>query len=188
MNIRLLFVVVGFVYGSQVLADNQDPDKANSSASNNTKPYEIVITPTVTKSDLRGLIQEVESDFFDRFNELNIDDSFDIVCYKMTPPMTHISQRVCEPLFLIQLRSQNASDSTYTLGTQYATGPFGAAVGSGMPPVIMNPEALRRETSESFKLLQENMEELNRTDNELRSIGSALAQLKARLEKFGKED
>ena len=36
-------------------------------------PYEIVITPTISKGDLRELIAGVEEDFYNKFNEINID-------------------------------------------------------------------------------------------------------------------
>lgn len=41
---------------------------------------------------------------------------------------------------------------------------------------------------DEFEILLEKVEEFNRTDDQFRSIGSVLAQLKARLQNFGKND
>ena len=80
-------------------------------------PYEVIVTPNVTKKDLRQLIQQVEEDFFARFNELNIDDDYDVICYRYTPTNSHISRRVCEPNFKIRARADNASETAFALIT-----------------------------------------------------------------------
>lgn len=163
---------------------NQGLQLSDESMPVESKPYEIVITPTVTRTDLRGLIQTVEDDFFSRFNELNIDENYDIYCYKHTPIMSHISERVCEPLFLRRARGENSSETLFLLGSASKD----AVNQSSGSANFLTPDVMRRDKRKDFETLQEKMEELNQTDEELRSIGSVLAQLKARLEKFGKED
>lgn len=163
---------------------NQELRRNDSSTTAVNKPYEIIIQPTLTRTHLRGLIQTVEEDFFDRFNELNIDDDYDIVCYKHTPTMSHISERVCEPLFLLRARGENSSEVTFLLGST-SKDAVNQASGSAN---LQTPDVMKRNMKREFNILQEKMEELNSSDDELRSIGSVLAQLKARLKNFGRED
>lgn len=164
---------------------DQVAQQSTSASSTRRTPYEIVITPTITRSDLRGMIETVEDDFFARFNELNIDKNYDIVCYKHRPTMSHITERVCEPLFLIRARGDNSFENAFNL---IGSNSKDATNQAKFSATLDNPDTVRRNKKEDFEILQEKMEEFNRTDDELRSIGSVLAQLKARLEGFGKDD
>lgn len=163
-------------------ASAQDDSESNSTQQSARLPYEVVIHPTVTRSDLRELIVDVEDDFFARFNELNIDDEYDVYCYEYVPTMSHIKQRVCEPIFMIRGRGDNAAESAYILGSlcNCRFGPQGNAF--AMPPATM-----RKEKSTEYETLQEMMEQFTRSDTQFRSIGNALAELKSRLENFGKD-
>lgn len=143
-------------------------------------PYEVIVRPRITRRDLRQLISKVEEDFFSRFNEINIDDAYDIVCYRQTPIMSHISERVCEPRFTMDTRNLNASEVTMLLGGSGVWTP-----GGGRSAYVLTPRTLQRENRTDYEVLQEKMEELTRTDAEFRSIGNALAELKQRLEEFG---
>ena len=145
-------------------------------------PYEVIVRPRVTRAHLRELITKVEDDFFAKFNELNIDDAYDIACYKHTPIMSHISERVCEPWFVLNTRNLNSTEVTMFLGNAGK-----GVAGSERSAYLLTPRALNRETSSDYEILQEKMEELTRSSPEFRSIGNALAELKARLEKFGDE-
>ncbi len=145
-------------------------------------PYEVVVTPTITISDLRKLIVAVEDDFFEKFNELNIDDDYDVACYKEKVTMSHITTRICEPWFMIKARGDAAGEMAYNLGTTFATGPFGTAVGSQQAPMAYSAPELRKKMAEEYETLQEKMEQFTRVDFEFRSIGNALAELKARME------
>lgn len=146
------------------------------------KPYEIVIRPTMTRLNLRELIVEVEDDFFNRYNELNTDNDYDVICYKYVPTMSHISKRVCEPVFLILARSENAAETATALARQ-ARHPISGTVGT----VLLSPKAMRKEVKPDLGILQEKLEALNATDDQLHSIGSVLANLRSRLANFGKE-
>ena len=150
-------------------------------------PYEVVVTPTITRSDLRKLIVDVEDDFFAKFNELNIDDDYDIACYKEKITMSHITTRICEPWFMIKARADASAEMTYRLGTTFATGPFGAAVGSQPAPMIYSVREMRKKMAGEYETLQDRMEQFTRSNIEFRSIGNALAELKSRMESFGKD-
>lgn len=178
----LLFPVVGFSQdrtdGDEVVG--RDLQSSSRSEPQAKMPYEIVITPTIRRSDLRGLIQLVEEDFYDKFNELNLDDAYDIICYEYVPTMSHIPKRQCEPIFMIQARGRNASEAAFALASKY--------VDQQASAFVLSPRGLRTVKGGEYEILQEKMETFNRDNEEFRSIGSVLAQLKARLENFGKDD
>jgi len=142
-------------------------------------PYEIVVRPQISRAGLRDLIQKVEEDFYERFNELNIDDFYDIVCYKFLPTMTHIPERRCEPLFLMRSRNLNASETAMILGLKDR--------GARRSAFLFTPRMLQKENKPDFVVLQDMMEEFTQSDTEFRSIGNALAELKSRLENYGSE-
>ncbi len=147
-----------------------------------TLPYEVVVRSRISRRGLRELIQRVEDDFFDKFNELNIDDYYDVICYKHTPTMSHISERICEPRFIMETRNLNASEVTMLIGN---VGKWTA--GSAKSAFAFTPRTLHREKRSDYEILQEKMEELTSADSEFRSIGNALAELKARLENYESE-
>ncbi len=154
---------------------NQEPEGKLESS----KPYEIVITPTISRTKLRELIADVEEDFYEKFNELNIDDSYDIVCYKHTPTMSHIWRRVCEPWFMLQSRGDMASQVTFLLG-HGSPSANESAIG-----MMKSDRQLIREKKRSYEELQMLMEEFSRSDSEFRQIGEVLAELKYRFENYG---
>jgi len=172
----LCMVFLPGVAVSQEVAD----DALENEAVVGQLPYEVIVRPQITRAGLRELIIEVEDDFFEKFNELNIDDAYDILCYKHTPIMSHISERVCEPWFVMDARNLNASEVTMLLGDIGKWTP-----GGGRSAYVLTPRTLKREKRTDYEILQEKMEELTRSDEEFRSIGNALAELKARLENFG---
>lgn len=163
----------------QIVAAQGDEAENSGTTFEDQLPYEIVITPTISRLDLRNLIEKVEADFFNRFNELNEDDEYDVLCYRYTPTMSHISKRRCEPVFVIRTRGDIASEATFRLGT---SGAF--AAGSRSSAFVLPPKGMRREVEPQFEILEEIMRDLNGSDAELKSIGSVLAELKWQLKNF----
>ncbi len=180
MKLHTLNVLFSLSLLSIASAYGQDTSVTYKVVQESRKPYEIVITPTVTRTDLRSLIVQVEEDFYARFNELNIDDHYDVFCYSYLPTMSHISKRTCEPDFMIRARGDVASYDAFLL----ASGSLQARSSA----LLLSPKAMRKEVEPDYEILQEKMEELSTTDLELRSIALAMAKLKARLKNFGKED
>ena len=166
------------------VAQDQDVDaeKGSEGVKVGQLPYEVIVRPQITRRDLRQLIVQVEEDFYGRFNELNIDDYYDIHCYKNTPTMSHISERICEPWFAFEARHANAAETARLLGD---LGPWG---GGGHNNVYaMNKSLLKSDKKSDYELLQEKLEEFTRSDTEFRAIGNVLAALKKQLENFGEE-
>lgn len=139
--------------------------------------YEVVISSTITRDRLRELIVQVEDDFFAKFNELNADDNYDVLCFTHRPSNSYITKRICEAKFVTEARSEFAAETGNALGRlgQYNDG-------------FSGPQSMQSNEAPKYEILQEKLEEFARTDEEFRSIGNALAKLRARLENYGKED
>ncbi|PCJ19683.1 MAG: hypothetical protein COA96_16175 [SAR86 cluster bacterium] len=163
-----------------VMAQNSSTETDSTASS---LPYQITIRPEFTWSDLRKLIVDVEDDFYGKFNELNIDDAYDIYCYKYVPTMSHITQRVCEPLFMIDARGLNASEAAFNLVSPAGDGGHS---GPGSTP-LYSPSEMRNHEGLNYEVLQEKMEEFMHTDKEFSEIGSVLGKLKYRLQNRKKE-
>jgi len=152
----------------------QDAPESQQASSVTRLPYEITVTPNLSRGGLQKLIDEVEDDFVNRFNELNLDDDYDIHCDNVTPTMSHIKTRVCEPSFYIQARADNASMYVTTLL-------------NGGTPFLLSASAMKKETHSDYEILQEKVDELTKTDKGLRGVAYVLGELKNRLKNFGKE-
>lgn len=157
------------------LAQEDTAEEADRSVGAESElPYQITVRGRVTRARLRNLIRDVQEDFFKKFNELNIDDAYDVHCYKYTPTMSHISHRICEPAFQIDARAENAAEAAFILG---CTGICG-------DPDLFSPRLLHRTLKPNFEILQAKLEELTRENADFRQIGNVLAELKYRLENY----
>lgn len=166
--------LIAFLTASAPLTAQVQSQETSSPQTSGKLPYEVIVTPDVTRRDLRRLMIEVENDLFQRFNELNLDDDYDIICERRRPTMSHIKRRTCEPKFLIRVRSENASEFAQALNSRYQGWLF-------------SPSTLKREVSGNFEILQEKMEALTTQDYEFRSMAESLLELRSRYENFGEE-
>ncbi len=57
---------------------------------------------------LKRDIVQAEENIFQLFNENNSSDKMDIICKKRKHTFSHILRRVCEPVFLSEMRTRNA--------------------------------------------------------------------------------
>ncbi|MDE0733592.1 MAG: hypothetical protein OSB72_11110 [Gammaproteobacteria bacterium] len=121
---------------------------------------EIQVIGARTFFSLRMQIVEEENKLYGMFNELNSNDDFDIECQKIAPTGTHISQRVCEPRFVIEMRARMARDWVSGIGELNSTSDLGVETADQMEKLeeehdriaIEHPEYL--ETLRSFADLQ----------------------------------
>lgn len=147
-------------------------------------PYEVVITSKPSRAYLRDLIEQVEEDFFAKFNEFNDEDMYDMYCYKYTPAMTHIRKRACEPLFMIKYRSQQSSDGLFLMNAGGAGGDSNS-LGSKMMGVYLPSESeMRKHQGRYYETLTQKLEEAAATNKEIGEIANVMAQLKYRLENY----
>jgi hypothetical protein len=68
-----------------------------------------VIVPGRRPDNLRAEIERLEVAVYDRFNALNSNDEFDIVCFEQAPTGSNIPVRNCAPRFVTQAESGAAS-------------------------------------------------------------------------------
>jgi hypothetical protein len=120
---------------------------------------------------LRELIVQSEADTYARFNELNLDDDYDILCSRSKPTMSHITRRTCEPVFLTKERSDNHGFALFNLASRNGNG-FGVA----------SEFQLKLMAKRDYEELQRRMEAFTSTDPEFRALMQQLLDLRAAFE------
>lgn len=60
---------------------------------------EVIVLGSKSLFDLKLEMYRAEEALYDLFNSLNMDDDFDVHCYKEAPVGSHIKQRVCKTNF-----------------------------------------------------------------------------------------
>ena len=75
-------------------------------AADNSDIEEIIVIGELSKSAVRSQIIRVETDIYNFYNENNGNKKLNIVCSQVALTGTRIPQRVCEPVFLTEARSQ----------------------------------------------------------------------------------
>ncbi len=172
----LLLMLLGPSMLAQESTDNTIVSEAlanESTAEQNPTdaPTEIVVTPMLQISDLRKLMAEAEDDTYAKYNELNLDDDYDIMCWRSKPTMSHITRRTCEPLFLTRERSDNHGFALLNMARKNG-------VGFGIASELQLKLMLKREYEE----LQRRMAAFTSTDPEFRALMQKLLDLRAAVE------
>ena len=75
-------------------------------AADNSDIEEIIVIGELSKSAVRSQIIRVETDIYNFYNANNGNKKLNIVCSQVALTGTRIPQRVCEPVFLTEARSQ----------------------------------------------------------------------------------
>ena len=101
-----------------VIAQNQPVDVEDSVQSQpvnqaqSSRPIEqIIITTERSFHTLRLHIDNAEDSLYATFNDLNIDDDFDVDCGETDYTHTHIQDHVCVPAFFNRLIFESTQDS-----------------------------------------------------------------------------
>lgn len=168
VNSRITLAATLFLFGP--VSVTQDLPTSPQSSRQSRLPYEIIVTPNVTLSNLEKLLVQIEDDFFEKFNELNVDQKYDVRCYEFVPTGSHIKSRVCDPNLFINAQGDNASEY------------MSAIISKVPPPLLMSRKDLRFQTRQDFEILQNKLEEMYRANLEFNSIGNALSDVKKRIE------
>ena len=71
---------------------------------------EIIVTAPRSLRSMRVEIDEVQDRAFALFNELNVDNDYDIVCRRETPTGSYIPVRVCRPRYVDRLEAEATQD------------------------------------------------------------------------------
>ncbi|MBQ14191.1 MAG: hypothetical protein QGG67_11715 [Gammaproteobacteria bacterium] len=72
---------------------------------------EIVVRAQRSFFLLRAQIDTAEDTFYSNYNDLNVNDEFDVDCRSVVYTGTHISKRECWPAFFDRLVARNSQDS-----------------------------------------------------------------------------
>jgi hypothetical protein len=102
LAVRTFCIVMILGLGPPALAQEAAPPADGANA-------EEVIVPGRRPENLRVEIERLEVAVYDRFNALNSNDEFDIVCFEQAPTGSNIPLRKCAPRFVIQAESDAAS-------------------------------------------------------------------------------
>lgn len=144
--VKALKVLV--VIGLAVPAFAQD-----AAAPTATAGVEEVIVPGKVPENIRVEIERLETAVYDRFNDLNSNDEFDIHCVMQAPTGSNIPLRTCVPNFV--LRAESAA------GRRMLTDGRGGAGNNN------NPAEQRARMEEKGRELNEEMQRVARQDEEL---------------------
>jgi len=127
---------------------------------------EQVVIDDLTIPQLRAEIEKIQNEFYRVFNSMNEDDNFDIICHKYTETGTNISDRACEPRFMIDRRGENAKN--YQAGIDD----------------LLTPDMLVAELQPEFAKLTEKMNEVARQSDYFRELNQILGMLRARMDEL----
>lgn len=165
------------------LAQNQTSVATTTAASqsSDTLPAEIIVTPLMNRRNLRSLISQVEEDFVKRFNELNLDEDYDIDCYKYTKTGTHMTKAICEPNFFKDARREDASLAVFNMAS--ATTLFRLEAVQ-----VLTDNGLRRGLGQEYAIMQAKVAKLTNSDQALKTLIENLNELNHSLESYGKDD
>ncbi|MYJ97048.1 MAG: hypothetical protein F4053_16155 [Proteobacteria bacterium] len=106
-----LLVALGYPMDRVALAQGEEATaEAPAEDAGYADLEEIVVTAPRTLRSLRAEIDEVQDRAFALFNELNVDNDYDIVCRRETPTGSHIPVRVCRPRYVDRLEAEAAQD------------------------------------------------------------------------------
>jgi hypothetical protein len=117
-----------------------------------------IIVRGQTRADLRLRIQMAEEAVYDRFNEINSNDEFDIHCRQEMLTGSNISRRVCQANFWRDAQSRAGEETVRALQGSYS----------------LNAQQFLAEAIYKRRLLNQEMRRLATEDPEL---GQALARL-----------
>lgn len=126
---------------------------------------EEVIVRGQTPERLRAQIQEAEEAYFDRFNEINSSDEFDIVCYYRVEIGSKIPRRRCLPRFWRDRERDIGEETARAMQGSYA----------------INSQVFVAEQQYKSVQLADEMQRLTAEDDELLRAVTRLANLKQAL-------
>ena len=143
-------VVTGAAF-AQAGGVGEDEPASGASAS---ADEEVIVRGRLQRSGLRARIELAENAFYDRFNAINSDDEFDIVCRQVVELGSRIPKRVCEPNFVRAASERIGKDTLMSMqGGAYA-GNTQAAAGEAHYKRLLIEQEIRKLAKEDAVLLQ----------------------------------
>ncbi len=109
--LAVLLLAWGFPPDRAALAQEaQTTDDARAGEPSYEHLEEVIVTAPRTLRSMRAEIDAVQDRAFALFNELNVDNDYDIVCRRETPTGSHIPQRACRPRYMDRLEAEATQD------------------------------------------------------------------------------
>lgn len=158
---------------------------APASQSSSALPTEIIVTPRMNRRNLRSLISQVEEDFVKRFNELNLDDDYDVECYSYTSTGTHLTKAICEPRFFRDTRREDAQRAAIDMNHEKKGAPILARLELLQ---VQSDEELALGVKQKYAVMQEKVAQLTNSDEALKILIKNLNELNYALENYGKNN
>ena len=152
---------------------------------------EITIVGEKTLLAMRHQIELEEENLYGMFNELNSSDELDIRCRTLTKRLSHITERICEPVFLTNYRIERNRNALTEMRQAWSD--------EGIDPVILlngldlmeSEYDLRKDSGHKFEQLSEEMLRIALENPEYFATLQRISRLKAEFEaarklEFGK--
>ncbi len=122
-----------------------------------------IVLEDLTKSELRAEIEKYENEFYRVFNSTVEDAALKITCSFYKPTGSHMSQRACEPKFLVDARNENVRN--YNLGID----------------VPISLEDIRKDMEDEFSALTAAMNAALESHDYFRALNADLRMLREML-------
>ena len=107
---RLTSALIGILLGLPLYVSAQDTptDAENEVAAGSIE--EVRVSGTRDLSEMRQELVEAEDNIYRVYNELNLDDDYDIICTRETRITSHFSQRVCKARLFREAAAESAKE------------------------------------------------------------------------------
>ena len=122
-----------------------------------------IVMEDLTRSQLRGEIKKIETEFYQVFNRSIEDENLAIICYDYIPTGSNIKAEACEPQFVTDKRGNNANDAR--LGYD----------------LLLTPTDLQSVLAAEYDALNAAMSELSAQSEYFRELNSILSALREEL-------
>lgn len=126
----------------------------------------LIVIDDLSRVELRAEIEKIENEFYRIFSASIDDDRLKISCGTYVPTGSHISQRTCEPKFVVDARSKNIQGWLSWVD------------------VLQSPADLREGLGQDFAKLTAAMNVVLKENQYFRELNSILRMLRARMEEL----
>lgn len=114
---------------------------------------QLIVIEDLNRPELRREIALIEKEIYAMFNENNENPSFNITCREIVYTGTHIPEQSCEPQFLLDARSDNATDVQFRTDTFSSTEEIIVFQKNNLEKLNLAMEALAKENPNFAQLV-----------------------------------
>ncbi len=170
----LAALLQGLVVAAEPNAPPRSANLASTVAEVTTEIEEVTVQGKFRKlSELRKAVDAAEDRFYQRYNDLNKDDQYDISCSVTAPTGTRINHRRCDAGYVIEARRQEAV--------------YGLLRNTGVPETSYRMASEAGLINTQLDELRRRMRQFAETDAQMQRAIVEHVQLKERFEKLQKQ-